>query len=733
MGINWAGLGAAYEGANANMDNQAQQDRLAAAEQRAEQDQDFVEFQRNIVRTNREKNLADAADIKAKYDAQAQSQAQDQQSTNSGSSDQNNQGATPAPLFKVGGLKTSVPVNVVSPQSATDDSGQGAQPAQAAQSTSSASQASQADGTPAQPAQSTDPATQTQNWGGTPAIPVAVPDPRSPTPAQAPSDASAQAGGNGDQSAPPSKASGTPNATAIPASNAGAQGTALPEATAASAPTGAPMLAASGALTNASQAAANANSQVVGSQPLIAQQSGMPQSRNFNTTLDQQLELLNRQSTDGRITPQEYVAAVKNINMLRQEGVHDAIDLMAQGQYQEAMDRFNSVGSYRDARFVKAQDGTTLVNGVSQPTKFVTLAGRNGPITIDTTQAQYQLMSADQRMALADKAAQTKMMDEHYQRDDQVHLIQANTMEGYRKDQAENFRQQRILEQEKIEAMHAQQAPIWDDKARARLDKLYTQPDPTTGVPTYDPTGAIFAKQVGLLKARSNGGDIEGALDYAYQTDLTLRKNVGNDPDKLAQARAGFLQSIVPKAATADAATPSPTPNPAQPVPDDTQLSTLSGYDPGTPNHVGIKGMLSRNDAATLDAKNPGLLAQFDRQVAYDYGQRTPNQQANAVQTPAAPAPILTTRGGMSIAERDQKVALMNQLSGGPELARRKSMIQAANDDLTQNFASRLATVKRTASRAEMGATLQWFDDHANYMSNMQKKQLREARLAAGW
>lgn len=423
--------------------------------------------------------------------------------------------------------------------------------------------------------------------------------------------------------------------------------------------------------------------------------------------------------------------------MLKQEGVHAAIDLMAQGQYQEALDRFNSVGSYRDARFIKAQDGDTLINGVSQPTKFVTLAGRNGPITIDTTQAQYQLLSADQRMALADKAASTKMMDEHYQRDDAFHMKQADTMEGYRKNQDDNMREQRILEARKIAAMGNPQAPTWNDKDDAYLQKIYTQPDPTTGVMTLDPSGASFARKVAQAQARINGGDTMSGIDYAYSTDAKLIKAAGGDPEKLAQLRANALQRLPQQPITSsnsgNGSSSAQSPAQAQAP----NAPPLSGKDPDSPyykdangNPTGDQQGLDNPSRDLIMAWNPpnaegmqekqAMLAQINRQVASDR------------RAAANPAPILTTRGGVNIAEQNQKIALMNKFSGA-DLTRRANVIQTATDNVNKNLPDQLALIKPGASRADRLNFSNWFDANSGYMTNAQLRQIRIARQAAGW
>ena len=566
-GINWAGVASGYEGANAALDNQALQSRLAAQEARAEQDQDFVQYQRNIAIDNRTKNLADLADIKAKADAQNQS-APSQQSASAAAAapsapNQVNAPDTsansPQPLVRAGGLKSS-PVNVVSPQSAdgatqpADSSGQSQ--ATGASGASDTAPVLNEDGSINNDALAnlgvtagaTQSPTATADGSNAPATTVAVPAPNSPTASQTPLD----------------------NSGSVPA-----------------APTNA---AAPGPMTNAS--AQSSQSASTANQPLVTQPVGVPQPRNFNSILDQQLELLNRQVSDGRVSPQEYAANVKNINAMKQEGVHEALDLMAQGQYQEAMDKFNSVGVRRGVQFVSAKDGTTMVDGVEQPTKLVTLRAPDGSTSVtDVTQARYQLMNIDQQLTHADKAANTAMLAGYHGKMGDYYAQQAKTQEQWRADQASNFRMQRQEEQEKIDALkNGQQAPIWDDKARARLDKLYTQTDPTTGTPAYDPTGAIFAKQVGLARSRTNGGDVEGALDFAYQTDLGLKQAAGSDPAKLAQLRAGYLNSIAPKGASAPQAPASAPSSASGSATQGSAATTLSGNDPNGPADTDHQG-----------------------------------------------------------------------------------------------------------------------------------------------
>jgi|GEM_PF-3279077 len=106
-------------------------------------------------------------------------------------------------------------------------------------------------------------------------------------------------------------------------------------------------------------------------------------------------------------------------------------------------------------------------------------------------------------------------------------------------------------------------------------------------------------------------------------------------------------------------------------------------------------------------------------------GVRPPSAQQVAMN---APPPNI---GGVSTAERDRRIALMNTLSG-TSTKRHQEGIARRDADVAANFDSMLANIRRGMTRAEALKTLAWFEDNNGSLSNQQRKQLRDARRAAG-
>jgi len=73
----------------------------------------------------------------------------------------------------------------------------------------------------------------------------------------------------------------------------------------------------------------------------------------------------------------------------------------------------------------------------------------------------------------------------------------------------------------------------------------------------------------------------------------------------------------------------------------------------------------------------------------------------------------------------------MNTLSG-TSTKRHQEGIARRDADVAANFDSMLANIRRGMTRAEALKTLAWFEDNNGSLSNQQRKQLRDARRAAG-
>lgn len=148
---------------------------------------------------------------------------------------------------------------------------------------------------------------------------------------------------------------------------------------------------------------------------VIAPAAGIPKPRNFNDILDQQAELLRRKTARGDLSATDYAQQVSTLNKFKSEGVTTALDLMAQGRYDDAMTAYNGVGAMRGAKIVKGEQGVTKINGQDTPTHFVTIANADGSQAVmDVTKARYQLMDLNTQLQHQDKAATTAMTAKHY-------------------------------------------------------------------------------------------------------------------------------------------------------------------------------------------------------------------------------------------------------------------------------------------------------------------------------
>ena len=156
--------------------------------------------------------------------------------------------------------------------------------------------------------------------------------------------------------------------------------------------------------------------------PIIPAVGGIPQPRNFNSVLDMQREVLNRRLARGTLSAQDYGQSVAALNKMKSEGIHQALELMADGDYQGGVDAYNAIGRMRGARMVEGKPGVTkLESGQEVPTHFVTIKNADGTrTTMDVARARYQLLDFDRQLVHQDAAAKNQMQrDQHT---DQVKL-----------------------------------------------------------------------------------------------------------------------------------------------------------------------------------------------------------------------------------------------------------------------------------------------------------------------
>lgn len=199
------------------------------------------------------------------------------------------------------------------------------------------------------------------------------------------------------------------------------------------------------------------------------------------------------------------------------------------------------------------EDGTTAPIGgafTADETGYATAGLMLSKGVSEKDKAAHLLQVKQQADSAANSAAQLKIAQKN-----------ADTNEQWRKDQAENMRQQRALEDKRIKAaVKAVEVPpgvTWDKEADAFLRTRYTVKD-ADGAETVDGGGLLFAKQLSVAIASRNGGDTTAAMGAAFQADNKLKAEAGGDPEKLRIGRVQRLQSLMAPTPAASAAPAAP-------------------------------------------------------------------------------------------------------------------------------------------------------------------------------
>lgn len=290
------------------------------------------------------------------------------------------------------------------------------------------------------------------------------------------------------------------------------------------------------------------------------QPAGMPVQPNQMSNMGQSMDYLIRRAQidlqHNKIDGAGLVSLYKLRDSVEKEGINESIDLLAKGDIQGAERRFNQGGQMQGWKVQSAVDGVFEHGGAKLPTRIVTVQGPDGATrTINTAQYLVQGQKIDQLVTQAQKAVE---MDDRRTDSEASRRIQqqnANTQEGYRRDQAENMREQRRVQGA------GGIASIWGKEHDDFLKDQYTAKDEMSGVKTFDGEGVQFAKQVAVARSRYNGGDATSASAYALAADSRLKQQAGSDPGKLRELRQAALQQLispVPSQAPASQAAPPP-------------------------------------------------------------------------------------------------------------------------------------------------------------------------------
>lgn len=537
----------------------------------------------------------------------------------------------------------------------------------------------------------------------------------------------------------------TPSAvpqTDMPAAETPAEAMPAPANAAASAPASASAPAVQASTLSAAQAQGMPQAAPVpGAPAVVPQPAGMstPTPAHKLTSMASSMDYFIRRAEidmqHGKIDGPGMAVLYKMRSSAAKEGLNEAIQLLAQGDNDGAMRRFNENGDLKGWSVETSVDGVFEHGGTKLPTKIVTVKADDGSTrTLNTAQALVQNQKIEDLITQAQKGTELEDRRTDSKEGRKIQQQNANTQESYRLDQADNMREQRRLQGLGIDAKtYAGTAPIWDKADDTFLKEQYSSKDELSGNKTFDGEGMQFAKQVAVARSRSNGGDSATASAYALTADANLKAQAKGDPVKLRQLRSDALQKLAV-----------PSPNRAA-AGDAEWTERTAASRAGAPAREDGRRQILMQELAT--EKDPSNIAALKRELAALGPASVPSQgRGDTVANPfedaagaAGPAPTEArkpsfTVGGMSIAERDKRMDLFNKtVGGGADRSRFAAGMAARQEDVAANFDTKLAAIRPNMPRAEAQAVLSWIDEQsqAGTLSNQQLAQVRKARRAA--
>ncbi|MBB5610521.1 MULTISPECIES: hypothetical protein [unclassified Janthinobacterium] len=530
--------------------------------------------------------------------------------------------------------------------------------------------------------------------------------------------------------------------TDMPAAETPAEAMPAPANAAASAPAPASAPAVQASTLSAAQAQGMPQAAPVpGAPAVVPQPAGMTtpapahKLTNMASSMDYFIRRAEIDMQHGKIDGPGMAVLYKMRSSAAKEGLNEAIQLLAQGDNDGAMRRFNENGDMKGWSVASSVDGVFEHAGTKLPTKIVTVKADDGSTrTLNTAQALVQNQKIEDLITQAQKG--TDMADRRADATAgrKIQQQNADTNENYRLDQADNMREQRRLQGLGIDAKTtAGTAPIWGKEDDTFLKEQYSSKDELSGNKTFDGEGMQFAKQVAVARSRSNGGDAATASAYALTADANLKAQAKGDPVKLRQLRSDALQKLA-----------APSPNRAA-AGDAEWAERTATSRAGAPAREDGRRQILMQELAT--EKDPSNIAALKRELAALGPASAPSQgRGDTVTNPfedaagtAGPAPTDArkpsfTVGGMSIAERDKRMDLFNKtVGGGADRSRFAAGMAARQEDVAANFDAKLAAIRPNMPRAEAQAVLTWIDEQsqAGTLSNLQLAQVRKARRAA--
>lgn len=409
---------------------------------------------------------------------------------------------------------------------------------------------------------------------------------------------------------------------------------------------------------------------------------GIPAPHDFNNTLAKQSALLRRKSDRGDLSPEAYAQAMAFIERARKEGVTDALELMSQGRYDEALGKYNATGAMAGARVIKGEEGVSKINGQDTPTHFVTIANADGTrTTMDVAKARYQLMDLNTQLQHQDRARQTEM--QATQHAEQIKLGR-DSLKQNAADAAEGRRLQANAMKIQVDQYNAS-TPLGQITALGQArGKALSAEEIENRLGLSRIPRAVELQVQSLMKE----SDLEtGAMAKAIASPeginpvaaSTFQKNAAIRNERLSQLLAPYSGS----GRAAKAADP-----------------------------LGFEA--ARAGATTVP---------------------NPVQQEGETATTTATATTGGVRAAMAgqVAARDQRIDRFNRVVGGANTQRADAIAQR-QADVAQNFAANLAAIQPGMSRADAQRVLSWMGEQADAgtLNNEQLRQVRNARRAAG-
>lgn len=291
--------------------------------------------------------------------------------------------------------------------------------------------------------------------------------------------------------------------------------------------------------------------------PALAPVAGIPPPRKMGTMLGMFAYQLDNAAKNGDVAPEAYLQTRELLNKMSTEGVTQALQAFDRGDFSGGIALYNGMGENNGAKIVgtPVRTTTTLPDGSVVPTYKLVITADGHRSEIDTALNLFQTMGLKDRLELIDKGLQRKDMADFHKGSLDVQKVhadaamkQAETMEGYRKDQAKNQADANMV---RLLTAGTGRAAKLDDKAFKDALELNEH--------LYSYAGDD-GKNIAIPQAKALYGNMMlrlGDPDKAYQVMSAFRAEAVKDATDAKTGvvdNAKFLRSFNSQVAAADAA-----------------------------------------------------------------------------------------------------------------------------------------------------------------------------------